>query len=123
MAGFGRAALDLDQSRATGTASATPSFSAALVREGGSHGHQHAAGKEAHVAATGRIVWSRRGAAQAARNTSDALVPPKPKLFDMTVRSGASRVSRRIGQPAARGSSASMFADAAMKPPSSISRL
>jgi hypothetical protein len=36
-------------------------------------------------------------AAQMLRNTSAAFVPPKPKLFDITVRSAASRVSRSTG--------------------------
>src|SRR3546814_9388908 len=35
---------------------------------------------------------------QARANTSVPLVPPKPKLFDITVRSCASRVSRRTGK-------------------------
>jgi mannose-6-phosphate isomerase-like protein (cupin superfamily) len=56
-------------------------------------------------------------------NTRLALVPPNPKLFDITVSSRASTASRRIGNPSARGSSDSMLADAAMKPPCSISRL
>lgn len=56
-------------------------------------------------------------------NTSVALVPPKPKLFDITVASLASCVCRRIGKSAARSSSVSMFAEPAMKPSRSISRL
>src|SRR6185312_15070622 len=56
-------------------------------------------------------------------NTRLALVPPKPKLLDITVARRASRLSRRIGKPSARGSSASMLAEPAMKPPCIISRL
>lgn len=58
---------------------------------------------------------SQKSQADIARNTSAALVPPKPKLFDITVRSGASRVSRRIRASPTRGYGVSMFAEAAMK--------
>ena len=51
-----------------------------------------------------------------------ALVPPKPKLLDITVSSAASRLPRRIGKPSACGSSASMLAEPAMKPSRIISR-
>ena len=73
--------------------------------------------------AAGRFARPHSTPRQTRLNTSVALVPPKPKLFDMTVFSCASRISRRIGKPSARGSSVSMFAEAAMKPPCSISRL
>ncbi|CAD0318067.1 hypothetical protein CFBP498_14380 [Xanthomonas hortorum pv. vitians] len=56
-------------------------------------------------------------------NTNAPLVPPKPKLLDITVFKVASRVSRRIGKPSARGSSSSICAEPAMKPSRSISRL
>ena len=56
-------------------------------------------------------------------NTRLALVPPKPKLFDITALSLASRVSRRIGISRAPSSSSSMLAEPAMKPSLSISRL
>ena len=49
-------------------------------------------------------------------NTSVAFVPPKPKLFDITLSNRASCVERRIGKPSARGSSVVMFAEPAMKP-------
>ena len=64
-----------------------------------------------------------RGTLQRRLNTSVAFLPPKPKLLDITVRSDASRVSRRMGTPSTRGSSVSMFADAAMNPSRIISKL
>jgi hypothetical protein len=57
-----------------------------------------------------------------ARNTNVPLVPPKPKLFDITVCNFASRLSRRIGKSSAFESSRSIFAEPAMKPPCIISR-
>src|SRR3546814_5225590 len=59
---------------------------------------------------------------QTTPNTSVPFVPPKPKLFDITVRNVASVVSRSTGKPSARGSSSVMLAEPAMKPPRSISR-
>ena len=56
-------------------------------------------------------------------NTRLALVPPKPKLFDITVASCAGRLERTIGKPSARGSISSMLAEPATKPSYSISRL
>src|SRR5262249_1443968 len=49
-------------------------------------------------------------------NTTDAFVPPKPKEFDSTVLSCASRRSRTIGISANAGSMVSMFALSQMKP-------
>ncbi len=63
------------------------------------------------------------GPAQGRANTSVALVPPKPKLLDITRSSCASRLSRTIGKPSARSSSFSMLAEPAMKPSRIISRL
>ena len=56
-------------------------------------------------------------------NTSVLFVPPKPKLFDITVTNSAGRLSRTIGKPSARGSSSVMWAEPAAKPWLSISRL
>ncbi len=55
-------------------------------------------------------------------NTSAAFVPPKPKLFDITVFNCASWVSRTIGRPSTAGSSSPMLAEPAMKPSRIISR-
>ena len=46
--------------------------------------------------------------------TNVALVPPKPKLFDIIVFSSASRVSVTISNPAAASSNVSMLIDGAM---------
>lgn len=85
-------------------------------------GHGHAAGYSRIVAADGKLyaIWSdtagdRPTLAGADRfpeglslqirpSTSVALVPPKPKLFDITVSRRASIVSRAIGNPSQRGS-------------------
>ncbi len=56
-------------------------------------------------------------------NTRLALVPPKPKLFDITVSSFALRDSCRMGEPSTRGSSWLMWAEPTMNPLSSINRL
>ena len=56
-------------------------------------------------------------------NTRVALVPPKPKLLDITTSSCVSRLSRAIGKPSAFGSRVSMLAEPAMKPSRIISRL
>jgi len=57
------------------------------------------------------------------RNTRQALVPPKPKLLDITVRRPApSTRSRTMGKPSAAGSRCSMWAEGAMKSDSSINR-
>src|SRR5258706_14838400 len=50
-------------------------------------------------------------------NTSEALVPPNPKLFDMTVASAAlSMRLRTMGASDNSGSISSIFADSAMNP-------
>ena len=56
-------------------------------------------------------------------NIKELLVPPKPKLFDITRFSTVPVcVSRTIGNPFAFGSSSSIFAEPAIKPCSIISR-
>src|SRR6185437_16966761 len=75
----------------------------------------------------GGALWTgaRRGAragAQARASTRQPLVPPKPKLLDITVSSGRSRRSRTIGRSAKAGSSVSMLALSATKPPAIMSR-
>ncbi len=54
--------------------------------------------------------------------TSAALVPPKPKLLDITVFNCASWLWRTIGKPSTSGSSSPMLAEPAMKPSRIISR-
>ncbi len=71
--------------------------------------------------ATWRIKPVRYGN-QTRPNTSAALVPPKPKLFDMTVFNCAFSVSRTIGKPSTAGSSSPMLAEPATKPSRIISR-
>src|SRR5690606_36103568 len=56
------------------------------------------------------------------RSTRLALVPPKPKLLDSTVRRLAARLSRTSGRSAASGSTVSTLIEPAMKPSCSISR-
>ena len=57
------------------------------------------------------------------RKVSDALVPPKPKLFDRIVsRRAGSRSSVTMGRSAASGSMLSILIDGAMKPPSIMYR-
>ena len=56
------------------------------------------------------------------RNTRLALVPPKPKLFDMATFGPGVPSLRSTGKPAASASSSSIFADAAMKWPCIMSR-
>ncbi len=68
------------------------------------------------------VAW-RRSLAYARPNTSVPLVPPKPKLLDITTSNFASRLCCTIGKPSAFGSSVSMLADPAMKPSRIISRL
>src|SRR5690606_31535447 len=71
----------------------------------------------------GRECAPTKGAyASQRRRTRLALVPPKPKLLDSTVRRSASRVSRTSGRSAASGSTLSTFTEPAMKPCCSISR-
>ena len=55
-------------------------------------------------------------------NTREALVPPKPKLLDMTVLSSAASYSRTMGRPSAFSSRVSMLMLGAIKPCSIISR-
>lgn len=55
-------------------------------------------------------------------STRLAFVPPKPKLFDSTWRSSASRVTVTSGMPSTAGSGVSTLAEPAMKPLLSISR-
>src|SRR5690606_5724198 len=61
------------------------------------------------------------GRAQTRAMTRQPLVPPKPKLLDITVSSGLSIRSRAIGRSANAGSSVSMLALSATKPLFSIS--
>jgi hypothetical protein len=92
----------------------------------------HALAERCHAHSVAGNTSGRAGKARPCRgrgqplkreNTSVAFVPPKPKLFDITVSTCTSCVSRRIGKPSQRGSSASMFAEPDRKPPRSISRL
>src|SRR5690606_33883954 len=63
-------------------------------------GQQVPPGKKKARLSPGFSVSCRRGA-QARANTRVALVPPKPKLLDITTSSCASRLSRAIGKPSA----------------------
>ena len=54
------------------------------------------------------------------RSTRLALVPPKPKLLESTVRSGASRVVVTSGRSPTAGSGVSTLTEPAMKPSCSM---
>src|SRR5690606_18231097 len=81
-------------------------------------GHEPAAGRHA-----GLLHTCRDRHASSFLKTSDALVPPKPKLFDIAqTRPAWSMRWRTIGMPSASGSSVSILALSAMKSPSIIRR-
>ena len=67
-------------------------------------------------------VDARYGYADQRRRMRLALVPPKPRLLLITASSFAVRVLSTIGSPRTAGSGSSRLAQAAMKPPSIISR-